>query len=222
MIKEWVNSLKNKKQKLIEVSSSNACKENNEENIEIIVDTYKNFFRMYLSDYVSITKYAEITKEKDPSSISKNISMNVLWNNGKQKVNKGTFYVLLTNNVIYNFLINGNKIKIDERIKLDEESHEKIFSFDFASDEYRLVFFKHDRIGSTFYNMYYPPEEYMEKFGLTREETYSEVKGLLERVLGIENVLDLMDVNFIKKKVLNDLKPDVVKKEYKDNETFLV
>ncbi|MDE6292686.1 MAG: hypothetical protein K2L98_03300 [Bacilli bacterium] len=218
MIRKLIDKLKYKKEELVEVSSRVETEEKQEEKVDIVIDTYKNFFRMYISNYVSVNNYDERTNEIDPDKMSDNISMNIMWNSGRQKINKGTFYVLLEDNVIYNFMIDGDKIKIDERIKFDEESHERIFSFDLGSGAYRLVFFKHNRFGSTFHNMSYPPDKYMEEFGLTREETYDEVKGLLERVEQVENILDLMDVNLIKDVVLNDLKPDGVKKEYKDNE----
>ena len=216
MFKELINKLKNKREQLVEVSSRVDIEENEEKKIDLVIDTYKNFFRMYISDYISIGEYDERTNELDPEKMCDNISINIFWNSGKQRVNKGTFYVLIDGNVIYNFMIDGNKIKIDERIKFEEESHERIFSFDLSSNEYRLVFFKHDKFGSTFYNMYYPPEEYMEKFALTREEMYEEVKGLLERTFGVENVSDLMDVNLIKQRVLNDLGPEGIKKEYRN------
>ena len=216
MFTELIRKLINKREELVEVSSHVDTEKKEKKKIDIVVDTYKNFFRMYISDYVPVIEYDERTNEIDPDKMSDNISMNIMWNSGRQEINKGTFYVLLEDNVIYNFMLDGDKIKIDERIKFDEESHERIFSFDLGSGAYRLVFFKHDRFGSTFYNMSYPPDKYMEEFGLTREETYDEVKGLLERVSGVENVLDLIDVNLVKQRVLNDLKPDGVKKEYKN------
>lgn len=218
MIRKWIDKLKNKKEELVEVSSRVESEEKKEKKVDIVIDTYKNFSRVYISDYVSILEYDERVKEMDPSGTYKNISMNILWNSGRQEVNKGTFFILLGDNFKYNFLIDGEKIRIDERIKLEDESHERIFRFDFDSSKYKLTFFKHNSFGSTFYNMYYPPEKHMEKFGLTREEAYREVKELLERVEQVENVIDLMDVNLIKDVVLSDLRPDGVKKEYKDNE----
>lgn len=219
MFKELIDNLKNKRQKLVATSNTFLDTTENDDNVEIIIDEFKNFFRMQISDYVTIQTYCNKTDEEDIYDMCKKISMSILWNSGQQRVNKGVFYVLSMGNVVYNFWTDGKEIMVDERVKQEDETWEKILRFNLMTNDYAFTFFKHDRLGSTFYNMYYYTEGMdMGLLAFTKDEAYEEIKPFFDRILSIENVLDIIDVDKINKIVLSDLRPEGVKKELKGKE----
>lgn len=71
---------------------------------------------MKISDYITITDYVERMRQIDNLGLEKMVFNHVLWNSNKQKVNKGTYYVINTLNGIYNILINDELLIINERI----------------------------------------------------------------------------------------------------------
>ena len=139
----------------------------------------------------------------------------VVWNSNKQKVNKGTYYVITINNYIYNILFAGDKIIIDERTnkELDEQAQkeniiqERVITFYIKKNEYHYFSAKHDKTGDTFYTRYYTKNR-LYSFGtldLSEEEAYDDVNSIihnLERIEGIENILD---IQLLKTNILEDL-----------------
>lgn len=219
MIRDFIDDLKRKRQRLVEFGSSKDFYEDEKQGVDIIIDKHKNFFRMQISDYVNICEYSNKTDKEDIYGMSKKISMSVLWNSGKQKINKGTFFVFVDGDAIYNFWVNGNEIRIDERIKLEEESQERILRFNLDTNEYGFTFFKHDIFGSTFYTKYYHSKGIdMGKLAFSKKEFADEVKLFLERISSVENVFEIIKLRLISERLFNDLGPDGVIKRYANNE----
>ncbi|MCX4365552.1 MAG: hypothetical protein OSJ70_07260 [Bacilli bacterium] len=215
MLREVIDNLKIKRQKLIEVTPNMNAK-CDEDNVKITIDKYLDFLRMQISDYVSICEYTKKTDLCDNYEMCKKISMSILWNSGKQKINKGTFYVYTVNNVIYNFWTDGKEIMIDERIKTEKETQEKILRFDLSTLDYAFTFFKHNSIGSTFYTMYYHTKEReIGELAFSKEEAYEAIRPFLESVSAIKNIFGIIDLNIIIERVFNDLKPDGLIKSIK-------
>ena len=127
----------------------------------------------------------------------------VLWNGSKQKVNKGTYYVINTSNCLYNILFTDDTIDIEERIKieLDEQTQkeniiqDRVITFKFNKDEYNYFSAKHESDGNTYYTRYYNKNRAL-KFGnleLTEEETYEEVKSVIYSTHYMEEAENICD-----------------------------
>lgn len=150
MVKELINKLKGRKQKL-ENYTTYVEQEENKEKDNIIVSEENGICKIDILDYISIGEYVKVTDLGGIYSILSSISNSVLWNSDKQKVNKGIFYVINVDNRLYNILINGEIIKIDERIQKefdnernkDNITEERIITFSINSKEYWYTSFRH-------------------------------------------------------------------------------
>ena len=127
MFKELIDKLKAKKKQLqnyrIENNTMEAKRvEQNKSHITISVQN--KIFKIEINDYISMEDYEKIMKSSEEYHILELLCNCVLWNSNKQRVNKGTYYVIIVDNRIYNILFTGDKIKIDERtkIQLDEQT----------------------------------------------------------------------------------------------------
>lgn len=83
-----------------------------------------NFYKIEISDYISIFDYVNWKKANDKCHVLDLLCNSVLWSNEKQKVNKGTYFVINANKCLYNILFTLEKIIIDERmsVSLDENT----------------------------------------------------------------------------------------------------
>ena len=161
-------------------------------------------------------------KSSEEYSILNSICNCVLWNGGKQKVNKGTYYVLFKDNRIYNFLFNGEKIEIDERTKIDREddkeniTQERVITLYLTQDDYHYFSAKHESNGNTYYTKYYNKIRRfsMGTLDLTEDETYNEINEVVNNLENINNIENILDLELIKENVLKDLKEkSIVKKK---------
>lgn len=212
MIRNVINQLKHKRNQLTNLSS---FEQPIIAPVEITISEETDCYVMYISNYVDALEYSKKKDEIDKMGISNRISMSLLWNSCRQKINKGIYYIFLKDDDLYNIWINGKEIKIDERLKVGEETYEKIISFKLDSNDYSFTSFKHDKIGSTFYTKYYGTQKMdMGKLSLNKEEAYEEIMMFLNNVLEIENILDIVDINLLMDRVYQDLLPHVVMKEY--------
>ena len=206
MFKKLIDILKLKKKQLQDYEINKETIEK-QSNIEINVSRKNDILKIEIDDYISIGDYVgkiefiELTRGYKLLDL---ISNSVLWNSRKQKVNKGTYYVITIDNRLYNILINDEVLKIDERTKkeIDEETQkediteERVITFDINKNEYYYCSAKHDKTGSTYQNRYYDKNR---TFGLgtldlSTKETIDAINSVfsnLEEICETENIVDV-------------------------------
>lgn len=225
MFKELINKLKFKKKQLEKYEETNkqeCVKENiEEENVEILVSQVGDFSKIEISDYITIGGYVKKMKSSEEYSILNSICNCVLWNGNKQKVNKGTYYVLFKDNRIYNFLFNDEKIEIDERTKIAREeekeniTQERVITHYLTQDDYHYFSAKHEANGNTYYTKYYNKIRRfsMGTLDLTEEETYDEISEVVNNLENINDIENIVDLELIKESILKDLKEKSIEKK---------
>ena len=205
MFEKFINRLKNKKQELNEISKSHSSKEEKVQ-FTITITNASNMYIMVISDYILIGDYDRRIDKIDSNGVANMISNSILWNNRKQKVNKGTYYVLSLDNRIYNVYINDYEIAVDERNKIDEITEERVITYNQNTMNYNYFSAKHDKYGSTFYTKYYSkPQLDLGKLIFSKEEAHEEINNLIERLSNIEEITKLIDIDILKKHILNDI-----------------
>lgn len=191
MFEKIINKLKNKKNEL-QSSTSHTPLEHTEP-FEILLSKDNNFYKMEINDYISIIDYTERMRIIDNYGIDDLISSSVSWNNSKQKINKGTYFIIPIDNRLYNILINENFLIIDERTRKNDITEERIIRLE--NNDYWCTIFHHDITGSTFYVRYYNTCGFsVGKLDLTKEEVIEEFSSVIENlknIIGIEQIIDL-------------------------------
>ena len=217
MFKDLYDELMKKKQQL--QSLNNESNENKipekENSIDINVSNNGNLFKIEISDFVSINDYIKKKNSSDKYSILSKISNSVLWNGSKQKVNKGIYYVIISDNRLYNILINDYKIVIDERTKkeIDEQTgnknitEERVITIKINNNEYHYFSAKHEENGNTYYTKYYNKNiNYsLGALDLSKEETYQEISSIIFNIENIEGVENIINIKLLKESILDDL-----------------
>lgn len=187
------------------------------EDVKITVSKENCFFKVEISDYVSISEYFK--QMENFKELNELISRNICWNSKKQKFEKGIYYVFTIGNRIYNILINEYILKIDERtlIDFDDESQkdnvtiERIIRYLKDRNEYAYTCFKHDKVGSTFSSKWYPNDDdpILAVFGLSLEEAYSEIESVISNLEGIEGITSIIDLSLLRTLILEDMKKKI-------------
>lgn len=206
MLKELIDKLKNKKRKLIDVQTyTEPVKE--EVKIDISISKENNIFKVLVSEYIKISDYQEIMEVIDSYSVNDLISISVLWNSTRQKVNKGTYYIINDNLKLYNILINDELVIIDERIKKEEITDNKIISFNPHNNYYSYFSCKHDKIGSSYNTRYYAKNGTpLEKFELSNDEAFNEILALIRNLENIEDIDKIISIELLKNEILDDIR----------------
>ena len=140
----------------------------------------------------------------------------VLWNSDKQKVNKGTYYVIIIDNRIYNILFTDDKVKIDERTnkEIDEQTkkeniiQERVITYNINENKYHYYSAKHESDGNTYYTKYFNKNRIysLGKLDLTEQEAYEEIKSVIYNLENIKGIETILNIELLKERVLNNLK----------------
>lgn len=212
MLKELINKyLKRKK----EVTTSVVEQIEEKQEFDITISRSNNIFMVEISDYISICDFVERMKEIDQYNLLDLIGNAVLWNGKRQKVNKGSYFVIIHEGYVYNILLGECETIIDERVKVDDHTVEKHITLH-QDGEYNYTHFKHDKVGSTYYTMYYSSKGFpIKNFELSKEDAYKGISELLNRFELVPSSEDILDVNIFRNAILDDLLPkddSVVKK----------
>lgn len=130
MFRELIDKLKAKKKQIQNCRTDNniiEIKPIDQNRFYITISNQNNISKIEINDYISIGDYVSIMKSSNEYRILDLLCNCVVWNSNKQKVNKGTYYVITINNYIYNILFAGDKIIIDERTnkELDEQTQKE-------------------------------------------------------------------------------------------------
>ncbi len=229
MLKELLERLRNKKQNETPKKIEHEVKDEPKEN-HIFISKQNDIYKVEITDYISISEFCSESNSNKENSVLDSIHAAVFWNNDRQMVNKGTYFIINNNNHLYNILFTDRTIIINERtIKdLDEEEKENILkslrttsdrlgdfytidkSITFKPDknDYNYYSAKHTFTGDTYYNKYYNK---LEKFSfgnldLSDEEAYEEISSLLTNLEEIDNINTILDVDSLRKNILEDIK----------------
>lgn len=218
MFKELIDKLKAKKKQLQNYRIENNTMETKtvEQNkSHITISVQNKISKIEINDYISMEDYEKIMKSSEEYYILELLCNCVLWNSNKQRVNKGTYYVIIVDNRIYNILFTGDKIKIDERtkIQLDEQTQkenitqERAITLNINKNEYRYYSAKHDKTGNTFYIKYYNKNRLysLGTLDLNKEEAYEEINSVIHNLENIEGIKNILNIPFLKTNILEDL-----------------
>ncbi|MBR6821347.1 MAG: hypothetical protein IKM55_03895 [Bacilli bacterium] len=174
---------------------------------DISISRCNNVFIVDVSDYVTIGDYVERMHEIDNYNLLDLIGNAVLWNSKRQRVNKGTYYVIMHDGYLYNILLGEEETIIDERVKVDDHTVEKHIDLH-KNGDYNFTHFKHDKVGSTYYTMYYSKKGFpIKNFELSKEDAYKLISDLLSRFELVPSSNNILDVNMFRENVLDDLVP---------------
>ena len=201
-----------KKKKRVQEVSTQPVEEKQE--FDINISRCNNIYMVDVSDYITIGDYVERMHEIDKYNLLELLGNAVLWNGRRQKVNKGSYFVIMHDGYLYNILLGDEETIIDERVKVDDHTVEKHITLHNDGD-YNYTHFKHDKVGSTYYTMYYSKDGFpIKNFELTKEAAHDGISGLLSRFELIPGSNDILDIDMFRKNVLDDLIPSegVIKK----------
>ena len=210
MLKKIISRLKVNKQSIYNLNSNNkalADKPIEEQSVfNITISRENDVYRMEISDYISLTDYVDGMKLNDEYNLLDLISNSVLWNINKQMVNKGTYYVLRVGNRLYNILINGEDLAIDERIEIGDITEERVINFNISNSDYHYFSAKHYKT-DTFYTKYYDKKNLVSlgKLDLSAEEAFEEISSIVCNLDDIALMTNIFDTGLIKKCILDDL-----------------
>lgn len=205
MIQDVINKLKLKKRKLEKAATKLTETTIPNVSFKIVLSNEADFFKMEISDYISIVDYAERMQEIDSFGIAALVCNAVLWNSSKQKVNRGVYYILPVENRLYNILIRADYLIIDERVKNNDITEEKILSINTEDFDFGYTFHKHDQTGDTFYTRYYNKRGYsFGKLDLSTEEFLESLNLLISNLEGINNIEKIINLELLKNTILNN------------------
>ena len=180
-----------------------------------------NIYKIEISDYISIIDFVDKRNSSDEYKVLDLLCNGVLWNGRKQKVNKGTYYVINASNRLYNILFTDEIIDIDERIELelDEQTQkeniiqERIITFNGNKDEYHYFSAKHDKTEGTYYTKYYSKDKTysLGRLELTEEEAYEEIDSVISNLEAINGITNILDIELLKEHILKDLAKNSIK-----------
>lgn len=208
---KMINQLKEKKQQLQNLTDTHI---EEKDTFDITITKEDNVYKMEISDDISIIDYVERTDSIDKFGVTAMISNGVLWNSKKQQVNKGTYYVLIIDNRLYNIFINDNDLAIDERTKVNDITEERIIHFNTMNYDYHYFSAKHDKSGSTFYTKYYSKNDFdYEKLSFSKEEAYEEINNIILNLEGIKKITELINIDLLKTTILNDIGNESIQKK---------
>ena len=218
MFKELIDKLRAKKRQLQNYRIENNTIETKtvEQNKSPITISVQNkISKIEINDYISMEDYEKLMKSSEEYHILELLCNCVLWNSNKQRVNKGTYYVIIVDNRIYNILFTSDKIKIDERtkIQLDEQTQkgnitqERAITLNINKNEYRYYSAKHDKTGNTFYIKYYNKNRLYSLgiLDLHEEEAYEEINSVIHNLENIDGIENIIDIPFLKANILEYL-----------------
>jgi len=91
MLRELIVKLQQLRKKTLCTQSSTLNDSSLTESFTIEVQENEGNTKVHISDFISIVDYANRMDELGASSVADKISMNILWNSSKQKIQKGDF-----------------------------------------------------------------------------------------------------------------------------------
>jgi hypothetical protein len=201
-----LNKIRNRKNnEIIADTKKEDFSEIKKENFNINIDKIDDVLKMEISDYITITDYVEKMKEIDEYNLLDLVCNSVLWNSKKQLVNKGTYYILSYDGRLYNIILNEEGLKLDERIKVDGITEEKVIRIN-SNNDYSFSSLKHDKTGSTFYTKFYDTNPIkMGCLELSESEAYLQIETLIKNLKLDERISYILNIEQLEN-ILKDIK----------------
>ncbi len=154
---------------------------------------------MEISDYIKASAYVDRMREIDKENIFNMLNNNILWDSHKQRISKGTYFVFTHNLRLYNILINEDNIKIDERTNIEEETLDRIFSFNTSSQDYHFFRCKHDKNGSSYLCRYYSKNgTQLPNLELKKEEFENDFNSIISNLESFDSMKQVYDIKSLK------------------------
>ena len=192
-------------------------------NAKLEVTKVGDFIKVEISPNLIPFIYEEKKKESGYSELLDLLSPAVYWNSS-QMIKEGTYYIIQANNCIYNILLSGRRVTLDERMKLGDITKQINLEFDIPETEYHmknisLSVLKHNEWGSTIDNKYFVQNfKYnIPNLELTQKEAYDEACSIIGNLETIEGISEIIDLDMVKKIVLEELKDKPLEPELKNN-----
>ena len=219
MVRDLINKLKLKKQKVEILTINKKTQEYDESTIDIFISKSNDIYKMNISDYIKAPDYKKKLEETDSYGLYNLISMSVLWNTEKQMINKGLYYVAVIDepfpyitsikSLLYNILIGEKEIIIDERKALEDNTiEERIVRVNKNNySDYQFTYFRHDESGNTIDTKYYLKDKYgLDEIELSEELTMEEILSIKIYLRNIKELNSINDIQNILKYIVDDLK----------------
>ena len=170
---------------------------------KVVVYSENDILRMDILDYLKPIEFSMYSNRL-------NVSMNVLWNGDRQRINKGNYYVLSKNDTVYYVLLNDEFLKIDQINKINNGTKENILTFDIIDYQYSYVSYEHDIYGSTHNIDYYNSMNTVCLANLlSKEDAFSEISNLINSVYEIFKNTNIYDIDLVSNKILGDMSKKV-------------
>ena len=187
--------------------------------INIVVSEQNNIHKIEISDFISLWDYEEIKNSSSKYKALDKLCSFVLWNSSRQKVNKGTYYIINKDNILYNILFTDKEIIIDERTTKELDDYERyvIFSSLGVEQNGENRYFIQDRC------LEFNPSENMKYYSKDKKSTletsrlkdddaYDEINSIISNLEEIDEVKTILDINLLKDHILNGIKENIPKK----------
>lgn len=210
----------NKKQNNTRIVSNISSNIKEEPNFNINITKENNIIKIEISNYISMIEFDDKIKSSDEYQVLNLLCLSISWNNSRQKVNKGVYYVVIIDNRIYNILINDEKIKINERtqIALDEQTQkeniteERLITFKINEGKYRYYSAKHEQNRNTYYTKYYDKNRAysLGALDLSEEEALYEINEVFYNLEGIQEINNIIDLELLKSYIADDLRKNKI------------
>lgn len=161
--------------------------------IDILISRQEDYDKVMVADYYTINQYVEKMREIDQYGIENMLNNSVVWNSGKQRVNKGNYFVFRHNNNLYNILVNDEQIRIDERIPIGEETLNRVITF-YSNQEYQYFRCIHDKNGSSRACRYYKPNDDSPMHELPKEEFLQDFNSTMNSLKTFKAIDEIVDM----------------------------
>lgn len=212
MFSEMIDRLKAIKENLFNFKKNDESLQKKETTFDIKLTKNDGIFKLEISDYISVINYIERMELIDNYNVTPLLSTMVFWNSKKQKVNKGTYYIIEYDNIIYNILINDFNIYVDQKEKINGITEEKVIYYNSEDNTYYYSSLKHRENGSTFFTKFYNSSgvSLVPESMLSREEVFEDISLILCNLKKINGIEKIFDTSLFEKYILDRLDIDTL------------
>ena len=202
-----------------------------EKNIPIVVSKANNYYKVEINDFVTSGDFVDKKKSSEEYSILGLIPSIIFWNSSLQKINKGTYYIIDTEDGLFSLLFTDEEVSINERRKKDlDEDERKHIAWSFGIKEEAVISepitkeknitlylndndvsfssLKHRSDGDTYETRYYRKSKELNigHLELTPEEAKNEMEQVLAHLGEIEGIETIVNLGSLKEQILSGIK----------------
>lgn len=149
----------------------------------------------------------------DNFDVNSKLTNGVLWNNRRQCINKGLYFVFSHNDKLYNIIINEELIIIELRVKIKYEIEEKIVTINKKDNNYCYFKCMHDKDGSSYSTKYHGDKiKFSSEFELSIEEFNEDFSLILSNLESFEDIELMIDIALVRQYFFEYLNKNIYKK----------